>query len=88
MVKIIVAAPPIPGEVSPLLEAARGLASHGHQVTVLTGSGFREAVEQAGLTFAPLTGAADYDVRRFAAQRAGAATAHLRRDRTLHQPDA
>lgn len=30
---------------------------------MLTGSGFRSAVEQAGLAFVPLTGAADYDVR-------------------------
>jgi UDP:flavonoid glycosyltransferase YjiC (YdhE family) len=61
--KIIVAAPPVPGEFTPLLQIARGLAARGHQVTVLTGSGFRAAVEQAGLSFAPLTGAADFDVR-------------------------
>jgi UDP:flavonoid glycosyltransferase YjiC (YdhE family) len=61
--KIIVAAPPVPGEFTPLLQIARGLAVRGHQVTVLTGSGFRTAVEQAGLSFTPLAGTADYDVR-------------------------
>ena len=64
MAKIVVAAPPVPGEVPPLLHIARGLAARGHQVTVLTGSGFRSAVEQAGLTFVSLAGAADYDARQ------------------------
>lgn len=68
MPKIIVAAPPVPGEFTPLLQIARGLAARGHQITVLTGSGFRAAVEQAGLSFAPLTGAADFDVRELHAQ--------------------
>ena len=66
MAKIIVAAPPVPGEVAPLLQIARGLTARGHQVTVLTGSGFRSAVKQAGLTFASLAGAADYDARQIA----------------------
>jgi len=66
MAKVIVAAPPVPGEFIPLLEVARGLAAHGHHVTVLTGSGLREAVEQAGLAFVPLTGAADFDINEWA----------------------
>jgi UDP:flavonoid glycosyltransferase YjiC (YdhE family) len=66
MAKIIVAAPPVPGEVAPLLQIARGLKARGHQVTMLTGSGFRSAVKQAGLTFASLAGAADYDARQMA----------------------
>jgi UDP:flavonoid glycosyltransferase YjiC (YdhE family) len=65
MSKIIVAAPPVTGELVPLLEIARGLASRGHQVTVLTGSRFRAQVEGSGLAFAPLTGDADYDDRLF-----------------------
>jgi hypothetical protein len=68
LAKIIVAAPPVPGEFIPLLQIARGLAARGHQITVLTGSGFRAAVEQAGLSFAPLTGAADFDVRELHSQ--------------------
>jgi UDP:flavonoid glycosyltransferase YjiC (YdhE family) len=66
--KIIVAAPPVPGEFTPLLQIARGLAARGHHITVLTGSAFRPAVEQAGLSFAPLTGAADYDIRQVHSQ--------------------
>ena len=62
MSKIIVAAPPIPGEVIPLVQIARGLASRGHEITVLIGKSFRETVERHGLRFAPLTGAADYDI--------------------------
>lgn len=63
MAKIIVAAPSVPGEVVPLLQIARGLAARGHHITVLTGSGFRAAVERAGLAFALLAGSADYDIR-------------------------
>ncbi|MFL5994267.1 MAG: hypothetical protein ACJ736_08130 [Streptomyces sp.] len=71
MPKIIVAAPPITGELAPLLELARGLAHRGHQVTVLTvltvltGSRFRADVESKGLAFSPLTGGADFDDREF-----------------------
>jgi UDP:flavonoid glycosyltransferase YjiC (YdhE family) len=68
MAKIIVAAPPIPGEIFPLLQAGRGLAARGHSVTVLTGSRFRGMVEQAGLAFTPLTGSADFDIREFASR--------------------
>ncbi|MFB7494547.1 nucleotide disphospho-sugar-binding domain-containing protein [Streptomyces sp. NPDC056161] len=66
MSKIIVASPPITGELAPLLEVARGFARRGHQVTVLTGSRFRTTVEGMGLGFAPLTGAADFDDRLLA----------------------
>ncbi|MFD5749442.1 nucleotide disphospho-sugar-binding domain-containing protein [Streptomyces sp. NPDC127033] len=63
MAKIIVAAPPITGELTPLLQLARGLAGRGHRITVVTGSRFRSDVEDAGLTFVPVTGAADFDDR-------------------------
>jgi UDP:flavonoid glycosyltransferase YjiC (YdhE family) len=69
MAKIIVAAPPIPGEFGPLLRIARALAARGHHMTFLTGSGFREAVEGAGLAFEPLAGAADFDIRELVAER-------------------
>lgn len=69
MAKIIVAAPPVPGELIPLLQIARGLAARGHQITVLTGSGFRDSVEEAGLAFAPLAGDADYDIKELIAER-------------------
>ncbi|PRY35668.1 nucleotide disphospho-sugar-binding domain-containing protein [Umezawaea tangerina] len=63
MAKIIVAAPPIEGELAPLLQLARGLAERGHLITVVTGSRFRAQVEQAGLGFVPHTGTADFDIR-------------------------
>lgn len=63
MAKIIVAAPPVPGEFGPLLELARALADRGHQITVLSGSLFRAATEEAGLRFEALEGDADYDIR-------------------------
>ncbi|MEV6636929.1 nucleotide disphospho-sugar-binding domain-containing protein [Actinoplanes sp. NPDC051470] len=75
MVKMIVAAPPIPGEFGPLLRLARALAARGHRITFLTGSVYREQVESAGLHFAPLGGAADYDFQQFVAERATAGLA-------------
>jgi UDP:flavonoid glycosyltransferase YjiC (YdhE family) len=63
MSKIIIATPPIPGEVRPLLQLARELAERGHQITFVTGGRFRASVEQFGLTFVPTTGAADFDDR-------------------------
>ena len=65
MSKIIVAAPPIAGELAPLLELARGLAGRGHQITVLTGTRFRDEVEGSALAFRPLSGGADFDDRLF-----------------------
>ena len=62
MVKIIVAAPPIPGEAGPLIAVARGLAGRGHQIEFLTGGVMRPAVEAAGLSFVPLGGQADFAV--------------------------
>jgi len=63
MAKIIVAAPPFPGDFSPLLQIARGLAARGHQVTMLAWSSSRAAVEEAGLAFAAPAGAADYSLQ-------------------------
>ena len=63
MAKIIIAAPPIAGELSPLLELGRGLTGRGHQITVVTGSRFRAVAEDAGLGFTPVTGLADFDDR-------------------------
>lgn len=61
MAKIIVAAPPVTGDLVPLLQVARGLAERGHQITVVTGSSFRARVEAAGLAFTPVTGLAEID---------------------------
>lgn len=75
MAKLIVAAPPVPGEFGPLLQIACTLADRGHQVTFVTGSLFRTAVERAGLRFEPLAGAADYDIRELVAERTEAGVA-------------
>lgn len=69
MAKIIVATPPIPGETLPMLRLARLLAARGHRITVLAGSGYRESVERAGMTFAALHGVADYDIAEIMAER-------------------
>src|SRR5262249_52170165 len=67
MAKIIVAAPPIPGELAPLLQLGRERAARGHRITMLTGSGFEDAVRKAGLEFVPLRGAADFKIEEFVA---------------------
>lgn len=65
MSSIIVAAPPVTGEVEPLLGIAGGLVRRGHAVTMVTGSRFGARVAAVGARFVPLTGTADYDDRRF-----------------------
>jgi len=65
MAKIIVAAPPVTGELSPLLRIAEGLAERGHRVRVVTGSRFKEEIEHAGLAFTPVPDVADFDDRLF-----------------------
>ncbi|AYJ47041.1 nucleotide disphospho-sugar-binding domain-containing protein [Rhodococcus sp. P1Y] len=47
----------------PILEVGRQLVASGHEVTMVTGSGFADLVEHAGMSFVPLTGAADFDER-------------------------
>jgi MGT family glycosyltransferase len=59
----LLCASPIQGHVAPVIAIARDLVSRGHDVTVLTGSRFRDAVEAAGAAHRPLTGVADYDDR-------------------------
>jgi hypothetical protein len=59
MAKIIVTAPPVTGELSPMMQLARGLAGRGHDITVVTGSRFRADVESAGLAFVPVAGLAE-----------------------------
>lgn len=69
MAKVIVAAPPVPGEFGPMLDLARELDARGHEITVLSGSLFRAATEAVGLRFVSLAGDADYDVREHVAAR-------------------
>lgn len=75
MSSIIVAAPPVTGEVQPLLQIAGGLVQRGHAVTMVTGSRFGARVAAVGARLVPLTGAADYDDRRFFEESPSAASA-------------
>ena len=61
MTRVVVAASPIYGHFAPMRAIAADLVRRGHQVTVTTGSNYREAVEAVGARFAPLLGAADFD---------------------------
>lgn len=90
MAKIIAAAPPVPGEVIPIVRIARSLAVRGHQVTMLTGSGFRAMADEAGLPFARLGGAADYDIQEMATrpERAELPPAHRRSTSTGSTPSS
>ena len=59
----LLCASPIQGHVAPMIAIARDLVGRGHDVTVLTGSRFRDAVLAAGADHRPLVGTADYDDR-------------------------
>lgn len=61
MTRVVVAASPIYGHFAPMRAIAADLVRRGHQVTVTTGSHYRDAVEAVGAHFAPLLGAADFD---------------------------
>jgi MGT family glycosyltransferase len=59
----LLCATPVQGHVAPIIAIARDLVARGHDVTVLTGSRFRDAVEAAGAAHRALGGIADYDDR-------------------------
>lgn len=64
MSRLLLPSSPLYGHVLPLVSVGSGLARLGHDVTVLTGTKYRRLVEDAGLRFRPLSGAADYDDSR------------------------
>ena len=66
MSRIVIASTPIYGHVAPLRAIAADLMGRGHDVTFLTATMFREAVEQSGATFAALSGGADFGPDRLA----------------------
>jgi UDP:flavonoid glycosyltransferase YjiC (YdhE family) len=59
----LLAANPIHGHAGPIVQVAGHLVRSGHDVTVVTGSRFRESIEATGSAFRPLGGVADYDDR-------------------------
>jgi MGT family glycosyltransferase len=56
---------PIHGHIVPMLAIARYLVSCGHQVSLLSGSRFHEAIAQTGASPLSLDGRADYDDRTY-----------------------
>ncbi|GLY29191.1 nucleotide disphospho-sugar-binding domain-containing protein [Kineosporia sp. NBRC 101731] len=65
MSKVIVAATPLAGHTSPMLQIAAALVTAGHEVTFLGGERYTGSVKEAGAQMVALTGKADYDDRRF-----------------------
>lgn len=63
MSNYLLCATPIQGHVAPVVAIARDLVEHGHDVTVLTGTRFRDAVLATGADHRTLGGIADYDDR-------------------------
>lgn len=57
---IVACACPISGHVSPVLTLSKGLIEKGYDVTVVTGTAFKDKVEAIGATLVPLEGKADY----------------------------
>ena len=63
MSNYLLCASPIQGHAAPIIAIARDLVARGHQVTVLTGSRFRDSVVAAGADHRALGGIADFDDR-------------------------
>jgi MGT family glycosyltransferase len=61
--KVLFAATPVIGHVSPLLVAARILQNAGHETAFYTGTLFQEKIESARMRFFPLPPDVDYDSR-------------------------
>ena len=64
---ILCASTPATGHINPLLAIVRMLRAEGHNITFLTGSAFRDRIENSGAKFASLQGRADFDGRDFLA---------------------
>ena len=60
---ILFASTPATGHINPLLALVHMLRAEGHVITFLTGSVFRDRIENSGAKFASLQGAADFDGR-------------------------
>jgi UDP:flavonoid glycosyltransferase YjiC (YdhE family) len=63
MTSILITSTPVHGHVMPLLAVTRALVAAGHEVRFLTGSRYREKVEEAGARYLPLPAEADFDDR-------------------------
>ena len=63
MSTILLCATPNYGHVAPMVEIGRSLVERGHNVSMVTGSRFVDAVVSAGMTHIPLRGLANFDDR-------------------------
>jgi MGT family glycosyltransferase len=63
MARFLICCTPVHGHLSPLLRVAQALAGRRHEVVVLTGSRFEEAVTATGSRHVSLPAACDYDDR-------------------------
>ena len=63
--KILIASTPATGHINPLLAITRVLLAEGHEITFLSGSAFRDRIENSGAKFVSLQGRADFDGRDF-----------------------
>ncbi len=61
--KILIASTPATGHLNPLLAIGHILVAEGHEVVGLTGSAFRERIENIGAEFRPFPAGADLDLR-------------------------
>ena len=62
---ILFASTPATGHINPLLAIVHMLRAEGHEITFLTGSAFRDRIENSGAKFVSLQGRADFDGRDF-----------------------
>ncbi len=60
---ILIASTPATGHINPLLAITRILLAEGHEIAFLTGSVFRDRIENSGAKFVSLQGRADFDGR-------------------------
>ena len=60
---ILFASTPATGHINPLLAIVHMLRAEGHEITFLTGSAFRDRIENSGAKFVSLQGGADFDGR-------------------------
>jgi hypothetical protein len=60
---ILFASTPATGHINPLLAIVRMLRAEGHEITFLTGSAFRDRIENSAAKFVSLQGNADVDGR-------------------------
>ena len=60
---ILFASTPATGHINPLLAITRVLLTEGHEITFLTGSVFRDRIENSGAKFVSLPPGADFDGR-------------------------